>query len=245
MHDKTNYRNQFRLSTSNRILNALPDEDFERIRPDLEEVELVLGQIIYLPEDPIKHVYFLNHAMVSVIATTISGQCAEAGVIGNEGMAGIEVLMGSNNTLNENVIQLPNGALRMSVDAVKREFKRADALHDLLLQFMRLLMLQISQTALCNRLHTVEERLARWLLMCHDRSETDKLRLTQEFLAIMLGTNRATVTMSAITLQNIGMIKYSRGLITITDRDELEHFACECYETIRREYDIPFKGEVH
>lgn len=244
MHDKTDQIDELRLFTNNRILKALPDESFERIRPHLEKVELEPGQILFRPEERIEYVYFPNYAMVSVLASTISGQCAEAGVIGNEGIVGMEVLMGTDNTLNENVIQLPNGALRMPTAAIREEFKRNEALHDLILQFMRLFMLQVSQTALCNRLHTIEERLARWLLMCHDRAETDQLKLTQEFLGIMLGTNRATVTMSAIVLQTIGVIRYSRGLITITDRPELEHFACECYETIKREYDIPLKGEV-
>lgn len=225
------------LATKNLILNALPVEAYERMHPDLEQVKLVLGQIIYRVEEPIEYVYFPNNAMISVIANTFDGQCAEVGVIGYEGIVGIDVLMGSDSTTNENIIQLADGALRMKTELVRKEFKRAGALHDEVLKFIRLMMTQISQTALCNRLHTVEERLARWLLLCLDRSPTDELTLTQEFLGIMLGTNRATVTISAIILQNMGCIKYSRGHIIVTDRKHLEDFSCACYQTVKVEYD--------
>lgn len=225
------------FSSKNLILNSLPQEDFERLMPDLEPVQLSLGQIIYRAEEPIEYVYFPQDAMISVIANTSSGQSAEVGVIGREGIIGIDVFMGSNITLNDHIIQLADGGLRITTAAVKKEFKRAGALHDEILRFMRLLMVQISQTALCNRLHTVEERLARWLLLCLDRSETDDLRLTQEFLAIMLGSNRATVTLSALTLQNNGYIKYSRGQITIKDRVGLEDFVCDCYQIVKDEYE--------
>lgn len=225
------------LATRNLILNALPKEDYERLLPDLEQVNLDLGQVVYRAEEPIMHLYFPNNAMISVIANTSNGQCAEVGVIGYEGIIGIDALMGSDSTMNENIIQLADGALQIKTAAIREEFKRAGALHDSILRFMRLLMVQISQTALCNRLHTVEERLARWLLMCHDRSATGKLQLTQEFLSIMLGANRATVTLAAITLQHIGYIKYSRGDIAITDREGLESFTCPCYQTVKQEYD--------
>jgi len=226
-----------RLSTVNHILKALPEEDYERLLPDLEPVELALGQVLYRAEEPIRHVYFPNNSMVSVVANTLEGQCAEVGVIGREGMIGIDVLLGSDSTLNENIVQHANGALRINTTAIKTEFKRGGVLHDSLLRFTRLLMIQISQTALCNRLHTVDERLARWLLLCRDRSGTDELQLTQEFLAIMLGTNRATVTISAIAIQSAGYIKYSRGHITVTDGEGLEDFACNCYQTVKQEYD--------
>lgn len=228
---------QSHLSTRNLILNALPEEEYERLLPDLEPVELALGQILYRPEEPIEYVYFPNNSMISVVALTSQGQCAEVGVVGYEGMVGMDVLMGSDSTLNENLVQHANGAFRMNVNAIKTEFKRGGELHDSLLRFTRLLMIQIGQTALCNRLHTVEERLARWLLLCRDRAGTEKLQLTQEFLAIMLGANRATVTMSAIALQSAGYIKYSRGHITIIDREGLEDFSCDCYKTVKREYD--------
>ena len=241
MSDRLSSLKNPQLSVKNTILNALPQADFERLLPELEKVDLQLGQVIYRPEETIEYVYFPNSAIVSVIATTISGQSAETGVIGSEGMTGIDVLLGSDSTLLENIVQLSNSALRMKTAAIRREFKRGEALQNSLLRFIRLLLLQISQTALCNRLHMVEERLARWLLLCRDRSVTDELKLTQEFLSIMLGTNRATVTMAAIELQNIGYIKYSRGLITILDRYGLEDFCCDCYQTVKKEYDKPLK----
>ncbi len=237
MSDKPNLSTQPAISTKNFILNSLPKEDYERMLPELEQVKFELGQIIYRAQEPIEYVYFPNNAMISVIVNTADGQCAEVGVIGREGMSGMEVLMGADSTINENLIQHADGALRMSIAAVRREFNRGGALHDSLLNFTRLLMIQISQTALCNRLHTVEERSSRWLLLCHDRAETKKLQLTQEFLAIMLGTNRATVTISAIALQSAGYIKYSRGKITITDREGLKNFTCVCYQTVKKEYD--------
>ena len=232
-----NLSTQSRLSTKNYILKALPEEDFKRLLPDLEPVNITLGQILHRPEEPISHVYFPNDSVVSVLAATAEGQCAEVGVIGREGMIGMDVLMGSDSSINENLVQHANGALRISTNAIRTEFKRGGALHDSLLIFTRLLMIQISQTALCNRLHTVEERLARWLLLCRDRAGTDKLQLTQEFLALMLGTNRATVTISAIALQSAGYITYKRGHITITDCTGLEDFSCNCYQTVKKQYD--------
>ena len=237
MLDSSKNTTQTQLSTKNYILNNLPKADFERLLPDLEAVTLAHGEVLYRPEEPIKYVYFPNDAMCSVVATTAEGQCAEVGVIGREGMVGVDVLMGADSSLNETFIQLPDGGMRMKASAIREQFKAGGALQDSLLKFIRLLMLQISQTALCNRLHTVEERLSRWLLLCHDRSATDDLQLTQEFLSIMLGANRATVTVAAIALQGGGYIKYSRGLITILDREGLEHFACDCYRTVKEEYD--------
>ena len=225
------------LSTKNYILNALPEEDFNRMLPDLTPVELPHGLILYGPDEPIKYVYFPNNSMVSVVAMTAEGQCVESGVIGREGMAGFNVLMGVDSMPNENIIQLADGALRMSTDAIREEFKRGGTLQGLLLRFMHALMCQIGQTTLCNRLHVNDERLARWLLLCHDRSETNELKLTQEFLSIMLGAQRATVTMSAIALQNAGFIKYSRGIISIIDRKGLEDFTCDCYQSVKQVYD--------
>ncbi len=228
---------QSRHSTKNLILNALPEKDFERLLPDLEPVELKLGQVLCRPEESINHIYFPNNSIVSVVAMTPEGQCTEVGVIGREGLVGMDALLGADSALNENIVQHAGGALRININAIKTEFKRSGALHDSLLLFTRLLMIQISQTALCNRLHSLEERLTRWLLLCRARSGNDELQLTQEFLASMLGANRATVTMSAIALQSAGFIKYRRGHITITDHEGLKDFSCDCYETVKREYD--------
>ncbi len=145
--------------------------------------------------------------------------------------------MGVDSTSNQNIIQLPGEALRIKTETIREEFKRGGAFHDLALLYVHALMMQISQTALCNRLHSVEQRLARWLLMCHDRAKGDVLTLTQEFLSYMLGVNRPTVSTAAAILQGGGFIKYSRGKITITDREGLEDFACDCYEVVKPEYD--------
>jgi len=224
-------------SINNKILSALPGEEFARLAPHLEKVELSLGQVLYRPEEPITHVYFPEHAMGSLISTTSEGQCVEAGVIGWEGLIGINVLLGVDSTASECIVQLADSAHRIKTGVIKEEFKRGGVLQDKILLFTNALMTQISQTALCNRLHLVEERLARWLLMCHDRSTDKKLSLTQEFLSIMLGVNRPTVTVAAILLQSAGFIKYSRGKIIVIDREGLEHFTCDCYKTAKTAYD--------
>ena len=228
---------QTRHKTKNQILNALPDEDYQRLHNHLEPVELKLGQVLYRPEETITDVYFLNNAMSSVIATTPDGQSAEVGVVGREGIVGIDVLMQVDSSPNEQIIQLPGGALRIRTEIIREEFKRGSAFQDLSLRYIHALLSQISQTALCNRLHSVEQRLSRWLLMCHDRATGDELTLTQEFLAIMLGVNRPTVTTSALILQGGRLIKYSRGKITVLDREGLEDFTCDCYKVVKPEYD--------
>lgn len=224
-------------SIYNQLLKNLPNEEFERLLPDMEYISFELGQVLYQAEERIDYVYFPEHSMISIVANMVNGQSTEIGIIGYEGMTGLDVLMGANSTLNENMVQMQNGAFRVKTETIKKEFNHCGAFHDSVLIFARLFMLQVSQTAVCNRLHSVEERLARWLLMSRDRSATDDLHLTQEFIAIMLGTNRATVTISAIMLQDIGYIKYSRGHITITDREGLEDFTCDCYKIVRKEYD--------
>ncbi|MDQ3749130.1 MAG: Crp/Fnr family transcriptional regulator [Acidobacteriota bacterium] len=222
-------------STKNHILNALPDEDYQRLLPDLEYVELPHGRYIYHAEEKINYVYFPENAMISIIANTPEGQSVEVGVIGCEGAAGLSVLLGVDTSLNDALVQLPDGALRINTKVLLKEFMRAGALHNLLLRSLYNYIAQISQTALCNRLHSIEERLARWLLMCHDRSENDNLKLTQEFLSIMLGAQRASVTIAAITIQAAGYIKYSRGNIKILDREGLEDFTCGCYQIVADE----------
>lgn len=225
------------LDTYGKLIWALAKR-FGGTREDMEDavVEIFQGQILYGPDEPIEHVYFPNDSTVSVVAMTADGQCVESAVIGLEGMAGINVLMGVDSMPNEIIIQIGGGAMQMTTAAIRKEFKRSGAMQDLLLRFTHALMIQIGQTTLCNRLHSIDERLSRWLLMCHDRSASDQLKLTQEFISIMLGANRARVTMSAIALQNAGFIKYARGNITITNRAGLENFTCACYKAVREEY---------
>lgn len=226
-----------RRSTKNHILKVLSDEDYARLHPHLEPVELALGQVIYQPEESIEYIYFPNNAMASLIATTAEGQCAEVGVVGREGIVGVDVLMGVDSTTNECIVQIADGALRIKTERAREAFGASREMNTLLLRYIHALMMQISQTALCNRLHSIEQRLARWLLMCHDRAVTDKLPLTQEFLAIMLGANRPSVTTAAIVLQGGGFIRYARGKITVIDREGLEDFACDCYRVVKPEYD--------
>jgi CRP-like cAMP-binding protein len=176
--------------------------------------------------------------MISVVSNLAQGQSVEIGVVGREGMSGIEVLMGVDSIPNESMVQLADGALRMTTAVIRAEFKRGGALQDLLMRYTHTLLTQVSQSAVCNRLHSVVERLARWLLMCQDRAESDDLPLTQEFIAMMLGTRRSGVTEAAIALQGEGYIRYSRGHITILDRPGLEEFTCECYAVIKAESNI-------
>ena len=223
--------------TENLLLQSLTKADKTRLWPKLERVELVRGQVLHRAGDDIKHVYFPERSMISIIASTESGQTAEVAVIGSEGASGIDVIMGTDQATNEHVAQIDDVALRIKTSDVRDECKNCGDLQAALLQFTRRLMGQISQTALCNRLHTVDKRLSRWLLMSHDRASSDRLNLTQEFIAVMLGANRTTVTTTAIELQNLGFISYSRGSLTIVDRPGLEAFTCSCYEIIREAYE--------
>ncbi len=221
--------------SSNHILSTLSPEEVERLRPHLEPIELPSGKVLFRPDETIEYVYFPENGMVSVVAYTEDGHGAEVGVIGREGFAGMDVVMGSDTTLNEHMIQMPDRGWRMKTSVIREEFERCSDFQQSILEFVRLMMLQVSQTALCNRLHSVEQRLSRWLLMCHDRSGSDLLSLTQEFLGIMLGSNRTTVTQAAIELQDRNLIEYNRGKITVKDRKGLEKTACDCYQNVRHE----------
>lgn len=221
----------------NRILSALSPDDYERIAPHLEAVELTSGQVLYEIGKPIEQVYFPTNSMVSLVAQMSAGQSVEVGITGFEGMVGLSALLGVEESPYTAMVQVPDGALRLSVAKAKREFKRGGAFHDLLLRYTQSLMLMTSQVAACNRVHTNAERLARWLLMTHDRCPRDILPLTQRFVAMMLGTHRERVTEAAVVLQTEGLIKYRRGNITVEDRAGLEEFACECYWIIKAEFD--------
>jgi len=230
MHDNPNNY------TDNEILLGLPSELMASLYPLLERVDLPLGKQIYRPDEVISHVYFPDRAMISVVAYTENGQGTEVAVIGYEGITGLDVVLGSDRASNEHITQIPHGALKMKTADVRRQFALGGPFQDALLTFVRKFIVQISQTALCNRLHNTEQRFSRWLLMCHDRAQSSELHITQEFLAIMLGSNRSTVTMTAIELQNNGLISYSRGKLTIINRPKLEEYSCACYQTIRQAY---------
>jgi CRP-like cAMP-binding protein len=215
----------------------LPPEEYERLSPHLEPVTLAVGDVLYYPQDPVTHIYFPNRGSISIISTFADGGGVEVGVVGNEGVFGVNVVLGSVSVPLEAVAQVPGDGLRIPSDVIKKEFKAGGLLHDLLLRYTQAFIIQIAQTAACNRSHPIGGRLARWLLMSHDRAMSDELLLTQEFISIMLGTRRPGITEAAARLQNSGSIKYSRGHITILDRKKLESASCECYKIVQSEFD--------
>jgi CRP-like cAMP-binding protein len=231
--------------TANRILNALTREEYELLAPHLEPVPLSRGEVLYRPEEPVTHVYFPLRGTVSVVSLFADGGCVEVGMVGNEGLFGISVLLGSITTPLEAVVQLPGEALRVRADLLKREFQKCGTLHDVIMRYAQAFMIQIAQAAACNRAHKVEGRLARWLLMCQDRAMSGELELTHEFISTMLGIRRAGVTEAACALQGAGVIRYARGRITITDRAGLEAASCECYAVVRREFDRLLCADGH
>ena len=222
---------------SNRILNELSTEEYARLSPHLEPVALSSGEILYYPNDPISHVYFPNRGSLSIISTFADGGGVEVGVVGNEGIFGLNVVLGSVTVPLEAIVQQPGDAFRVPSSVIEQEFKAGGQLQDLLLRYTQAFIIQIAQTAACNRSHPIDGRLARWLLMSHDRAMSDELQLTHEFISLMLGTRRAGVTEAAGKLQHEGAIKYSRGHIRITDREKLEASTCECYAIAKNEFE--------
>lgn len=217
----------------NHILAALPKGDYQRLLPHLEAVDLTSGKVLYEIDQVIEHLYFPSNAMISLVTQMADGKIVEVGLVGNDGMSGISSLMGKETSYERAIVQIPNGGVRVDVAVARKEFEKGQAFHKILLRYANNLMRQVSQTAACNASHTAEERLSRWLLMCHDRVDSATFNLTQEFLAEMLGTRRGTVNVAAITLQSANLIQYQRGIITIVDRPGLEEFSCECYEMLK------------
>jgi CRP-like cAMP-binding protein len=224
------------LSIKNIILAAVPRKEYQRLLPDLEFISLPLNAILYQSGAPIEYVYFPGDGVVSLVTNMKDGTTVEVGLIGREGMVGIPVLLGDDIASEEAIVQIAGSAMRMRADVFKKGLKTGhNPLLTQLLLYTRTLMMQVAQTAVCNRLHTVEKRLSRWLLMCHDRMESDDLPLKQVFISDMLGTRRASVGSAASGLQAQGLIRYSRGHINILNRKELEEFACECYRAVNGE----------
>ena len=223
-------------ATTNQILNALTRPEYERLAAHLDPINLSQGEILYQPDQPITHVYFPNRGTVSVVSIFEDGGSVEVGMVGNEGMFGVCVFLGSISTPLLAQVQLPGDALRMRADVLRKEFQKGQQLQDILLRYTQAFITQIAQTAACNRAHPVEGRLVRWLLMCQDRSSSKDLNLTQEFIATMLGVRRAGITEAAGQLQDAGLIEYHRGHITILDRERLEAASCECYPIVKKEF---------
>ena len=223
-------------TTANRILTALPLEEYERLSAYLEHVSMGSGEILCHPDEPITHVYFPNRGTVSLVSSFEDGTSVEVGMVGNEGMFGVPVFLGSITTPLLAQVQLPGDGLKMRTDVLRREFNKCGQLQDLLLRYTQAFLTQIAQTAACNRAHTMEGRLSKWLLMCEDRANSKELRLTHEFMAMMLGARRAGVTEAASALKSRGLIGYKRGHLTILDRPGLESVSCECYPMVKKEF---------
>ena len=222
---------------ANLLLAALPDAELRRWLPKLESVELPLGQVIYEAGVTLTHVYFPTTAIVSLLYVMENGASAEIAVVGNEGIVGISLFMGGESTPSRAVVQSAGQGFRLGAELMKVEFERAGPVMHLLLRYTQALITQMSQTAVCNRHHSLDQQLCRWLLLSLDRLQGDELVMTQELIANMLGVRREGVTEGAMKLQKAGLISYSRGHITVQDRPGLERRTCECYAVVKKEYD--------
>jgi CRP-like cAMP-binding protein len=223
--------------SSNRILAALSRKEYERLSIRLDSVALTLKQVLYEAGEPIPYIYFPENGVVSLVSVMDDGSAVEVATIGNEGMVGLPVFLGAVSTSGRAFSQIPGTAVRMKAAAFREEVGRVGRLSAVLNLYTQTLFEQIAQSAACNRVHAVEKRCARWLLMTHDRVEEDEFPLTQEFLAVMLGVRRATVTEAAGVLQRAGLIRYRRGKIRIENREGLLAAACECYRIICASYE--------
>ena len=220
----------------NHLLAALPETAWKRWLPQLEKVEMPLGQVLYESGSTLSHVYFPTDSIVSLLYVMENGASAEIAVVGNEGIVGISLFMGGESTPSRAVVQSAGEGFRMSSQAIKAEFKQGPVLH-LLLRYTQALITQMAQTAVCNRHHSLDQQLCRWLLLSMDRLQGNELAMTQELIANMLGVRREGVTEAALKLQKSGLIRYSRGRITVLDRPCLEERSCECYGVVKKEYD--------
>jgi CRP-like cAMP-binding protein len=221
----------------NKLLAALPDAEWQRWQPQLELVRLPLGKVLYVSGTPLQYVYFPIDAIISTLYVLENGSSAEIALVGVEGVSGISVFMGGGSTPSSDVVQSAGMGSRISATAVKGEFERSGPVAHLMLRHMQALITQMSQTAVCNRHHTVDQQLCRWLLLSLDRLPVNDLVMTQELIANMLGVRREGVTEAAGKLQGAGLISYSRGHITVLDRHSLEQRSCECYRVVKKEYD--------
>jgi CRP-like cAMP-binding protein len=222
---------------TNRLLAALPPTVVERLRPDLERVSVSFRQQIYTPDAPIPYVYFPLDSIFSLVIIVEGGAIVEVATVGNEGMVGLPVFLGASTIPGEAFCQIPGEACRMRADALRAATGENGPLRDLLQCYTQALINQIAQSVACNHLHSLQERMCRWLLMTQDRVGADQFPMTQEFLAQMLGVRRPTVTGTASILQKAGLISFARGRLTVLDRRGLEAGSCECYRVVRKEFD--------
>ena len=220
----------------NQLLAALPPAEWARWLPQLELVEMPLGGVLYEAGSEMSHVFFPVNSIVSLLYVMENGASAEIAVVGNEGLVGISLFMGGESTPSRAVVQSAGHGFKLKARTIKEEFNRAPVLH-LLLRYTQALITQMAQTAVCNRHHTLDQQLCRWLLLSLDRLRDNELVMTQELIANMLGVRREGVTEGALKLQKAGLIRYARGHITVLDREGLERRSCECYAVVKTEYD--------
>jgi len=227
----------------NHLLDALPAADYARLVPDLELMAMPLGWAVYESGGHLGYVYFPTTCMVSLLYVMESGASAEIAITGNEGLVGISLFMGGESTPSRAVVQSAGSGYRLRASVLKREFALGGNLQHLALRYTQALITQMAQTAVCNRHHTLDQQLCRWLLLSLDRMEGDELKMTQELIANMLGVRREGVTEAAGKLQADGLIQYSRGHIKVNDRPKLEKRVCECYAVVKKEFDrlLPYK----
>jgi len=226
--------------TQNRLLASLPREELELLSPYLEQVWLSHGQMIILPDEPIEFVYFPLNCLLSLVVVMEDGATVESGSVGREGMAGLPIVLDVATTPMQTLAQIPGQSIRIKSEIIKQAFDRGGVLQKILYRYIHTVIVVSSQTAACNRLHRLEARLCRWLLMSSDGIGSEKLYLTQEFLATMLGVRRSGVSEAASQLQSQGLINYQRGQIEIVNRQNLETSACECYAAVKAEYERLF-----
>jgi CRP-like cAMP-binding protein len=227
----------FGQAISNRFLAALPSADLALLSPHLRDVPLERGAVLHEPGDELEHVYFPHSGMVSLVVVMLNGASVETATLGRAGIVGAAAGLGSRCAQGRAVVQLPGEAARLAADRFHAAVNESQAIHDLVVRYNDALIMQIQQSVACNALHTLDARLARWLLQTHDCLDGQPIPLTQDFLAQMLGVRRTTVTLTARLLQGAGMIQYSRGVVRIVDRARLEQTACECYATVRGHLD--------
>lgn len=236
---RTDGPSQLNGPPKNRLLAALPPDDFRRLSPFLKKVPIRVKQILHKSGEPVRTVYFLNGGVASITTRLADGTTVEAATVGDEGMLGVEAFLSDNAVApGDTLIQVPDGdAETMSVQDFRREMRKQDAFRDLIGRYTQVVIAQMMQSAACNALHHVQQRCARWLLMTHDRMHEHDFTLSHEFLAVMLGVQRPTVSVVAATLQQAGLIHYIHGRVTVTNRRGLEAAACECYPLIRAQFD--------
>jgi CRP-like cAMP-binding protein len=223
--------------TANRLLGLLPPRVYARLRPHLQRISLKYRQSLYRANEPIAFVYFIETGVGSLVNTMANGQAAEVGTIGNEGLVGLPIVFGDDRAPTSVYVQVPGVGLRMKATLFKKELAQSASMRTVMLRYAHAFFNQVAQSAACNHFHSLDRRCCRWLLMTHDRMQSDEFLLTQEFLAMMLGVQRTGVTAAAGALQRAGLIRYTRGNVTIIDRRGLLRRPCECYGVSKKEFD--------